>query len=54
MEVFVRLSKDDQLDYSKIKEALLTNLTLPNVHLERSLGIVGPRKPKLSTSLVVG
>ena len=54
LEVFVRLSKDDQLDYGQIKEALLTNLTLPNVLFERSLGIIGPRKPKLSDNLVLG
>ena len=28
MEVFVRLSKDDQSDYSQIKEAVLTNFDL--------------------------
>ena len=28
LEVFVRLSKDDQSDFSQIKEALLTNLDL--------------------------
>ena len=28
LEVFVRLSKDDQSDYSQIKEALLTNFDL--------------------------
>ena len=28
MEVFVRLSKDDQSDYGQIKEALLTNFDL--------------------------
>ena len=54
LEVFVRLSKDDQSDYGQIKEALLTNLTLPNVLFGRSLGIVGPRKPKLLGNLVVG
>ena len=28
LEVFVRLSKDDQSDYGQIKEALLTNFDL--------------------------
>ena len=28
LEVFVRLSKDDQSDYGQITEALLTNLDL--------------------------
>ena len=28
LEVFIRLSKDDQSDYSQIKEALLTNFDL--------------------------
>ena len=41
LEVFVRLSKDDQSDYGQIKEALLTNCDPPNVLFGRSLGIVG-------------
>ena len=28
LEVFVRLSKDDQWDYGQVKEALLTNFDL--------------------------
>ena len=46
LEVFIRLSKDDQSDYSQIQEALLIISTLPNVLFGRSLWIVGPRKRK--------
>ena len=54
LEVFVRLSRDDQSDYGQIKEALLTNFDLTNDLFVRNLGIVGPRKPKLLDNLVVG
>ena len=54
LEVFVRLSRDDQSDYGQIKEALLTNFDLTERSLVRNLGIVGPRKPKLSYNLAVG
>ena len=40
LEVFDRLSRDDQSDYGQIKV--------------RNLGIVGQRKPKLSDNLAVG
>ena len=53
LEVFVRLSRDDQSDYGQIKEALLTNFDLTERSF-RNLGIVGPRKPKLSDNLAVG
>ena len=54
LEVFVRLSRDDQSDYGQIKEALLTNFDLTERSFVRNLGIVGPRKPKLSDNLAVG
>ena len=54
LEVFVRLSKDDQSDYGQIKEALLTNFDLNKRSFRKSLGIVGLRKPKLLDNLVVG
>ena len=54
LEVFVRLSRDDQSDYGQIKEALLTNFDLTDDLFVRNLGIVGPRKPKLSDNLAVG
>ena len=53
LEVFVRLSRDGQSDYGQIKEALLTNFDLTDLFV-RNLGIVGPRKPKLSDNLAVG
>ena len=54
LEVFVRLSRDDQSDYGQIKEALLTNFDLTEPSFRKNLGIVGPRKPKLSDNLAVG
>ena len=54
LEVFVRLSKDDQSDYGQIKEALLTNFDLSERSFRKKFGIVGPRKPKLLDNLVVG
>ena len=54
LEVFVRLSRDDQSDYGQIKEALLTNFDLTKRSFRKNLGIVGPRKPKLSDNLAVG
>ena len=52
LEVFVRLSRDAQSDYGQIKETLIS--TSPNDLFVRNLGIVGPRKPKLSDNLAVG
>ena len=54
LEVFVRLSRDDQSDYGQIKEALLTNFDLTERSFRKNLGIVGPRKPKFSDNLAVG
>ena len=46
MEVFVRLSKDDQLDYSQIKEALLTNFDLTERSFRKKLRGCRPEKAK--------
>ena len=54
LEVFGRLSRDDQSDYGQIKEALLTNFDLTERSFHKKFRIVGPRKPKLRDNLVVG
>ena len=53
LEVFVRLSIDDQSDYNQLKEALLTNFDLMERSFRTSLGNVGLRKLNHSSSLVV-
>ena len=54
LEVFVRLSRDDQSDYGQLRRLCLLISTSPNDLFVRNLGIVGPRKPKLSDNLAVG
>ena len=44
LEVFVRLSKDDQLDYSQIKEALLTNFDLTDSSFRKKFRDCRPEK----------
>ena len=54
LEVFVRLSRDDQSDYGQIKEALLTNFDLTKRSFRKKFRDCRPRKPKLSDNLAVG
>ena len=44
LEVFVRLSKDDQSDYGQIKEALLTNLDLTERSFRKKFRDCRPEK----------
>ena len=44
LEVFVRLSRDDQLDYGQIKEALLTNFDLTERSFRKKLRDCRPEK----------
>ena len=44
LEVFVRLSKDDQLDYGQIEEALLTNFDLTERSLRKKFRDCRPGK----------
>ena len=44
LEVFVRLSKDDQSDYGQIKEALLTNLDLTKCSFRKKFRNCRPEK----------
>ena len=44
LEVFVRLSKDDQSDYSQIKEALLTNFGLTKRSFRKKFRDCRPKK----------
>ena len=44
LEVFVRLSKDDKLDYSQIKEALLTNFDLTKRSFRKKFRDCRPEK----------
>ena len=44
LEVFVRLSKDDQLDYGQIKEALLTNFDLTERSFRKKFRDCRPEK----------
>ena len=44
LEVFVRLSKDDQSDYAQIKEALLTNFDLTERSFRKKLRDCRPEK----------
>ena len=46
LEVFVRLSKDDQSDYGQIKEALLTNFNLTERSFRRKFRDCRPEKAK--------
>ena len=46
MEVFVRLSKDDQSDYSQINEALLTNFDLTERSFRKKFRDCRPEKAK--------
>ena len=44
LEVFVRLSKDDQSDYSQIKEALLPNFDLTERSFRKKFGDCRPKE----------
>ena len=44
LEVFVRLSRDDQLDYGQIKEALLTNFDLTERSFRKKFRDCRPEK----------
>ena len=44
LEVFVRLSRDDQLDYGQIKEALLTNFDLTERSFRKKFRDCRPKK----------
>ena len=44
LEVFVRLSRDDQLDYGQIKEALLTDLDLTKRSFRKKFRDCRPEK----------
>ena len=54
LEVFVRLSRDDQSDYGQIKEALLTNFDLTERSFRKKFRDCRPEKAKLSDNLAVG
>ena len=44
MEIFVRLSKDDQSDYSQLKEGLLTNFDLTKRSFRKKFRVCRPEK----------
>ena len=46
LEVFVRLSKDDQSDYNQLKEALLTNIDLTERSFRKKFRDCRPKKAK--------
>ena len=46
LEVFVRLSKDDQSDYNQLKEALLTNFDLTERSFRKKFRNCRPEKAK--------
>ena len=54
LEVFVRLSRDDSRIMVRLRRLCLLISTSPNDLFVKNLGIVGPRKPKLSDNLAVG